>query len=94
MTSQKRSAEKKDPKVGKGNLPTMTRFDENRVINLKLLEISEKNLSPTLNVLNESKINLSEGLQYHLKNEKQIIENVYRVYSEKFFELFNVKNRE
>jgi hypothetical protein len=29
MTSQKRRAEKKDPKVGKGNKPTMTKFDEN-----------------------------------------------------------------
>ena len=28
MTSQKRRAEKKEPKVGKGNKPTMTRFDE------------------------------------------------------------------
>jgi hypothetical protein len=28
MTSQKRSAEKKDPKIGKGNKPTMTKFDE------------------------------------------------------------------
>ena len=28
MTSQKRRAEKKDPKVGKGNKPTMTNFDE------------------------------------------------------------------
>jgi hypothetical protein len=28
MTQQKRRAEKKDPKVGKGNAPTMTRFDE------------------------------------------------------------------
>ena len=28
MTSQKRNAEKKDPKVGKGNKPTMTHFDE------------------------------------------------------------------
>jgi hypothetical protein len=28
MTSQKRRAEKKDPKIGKGNKPTMTRFDE------------------------------------------------------------------
>ena len=28
MTSQKRNAEKKDPKVGKGNKPTMTKFDE------------------------------------------------------------------
>ncbi len=30
MTSQKRRAEKKDPKVGKGNKPTMTHFDENQ----------------------------------------------------------------
>ncbi len=30
MTSQKRRAEKKDPKVGKGNKPTMTHFDENK----------------------------------------------------------------
>jgi hypothetical protein len=30
MTSQKRRAEKKDPKVGKGNKPTMTRFDEGK----------------------------------------------------------------
>lgn len=28
MTTQKRRAEKKDPKPGKGNKPTMTRFDE------------------------------------------------------------------
>jgi ribosomal protein L44E len=28
MTSQKRRAEKNDPKVGKGNKPTMTKFDE------------------------------------------------------------------
>jgi hypothetical protein len=30
MTSQKRRAEKKDPKSGKGNKPTMTYFDENK----------------------------------------------------------------
>jgi hypothetical protein len=30
MTSQKRRAEKKEPKVGKGNKPTMTKFDENQ----------------------------------------------------------------
>jgi hypothetical protein len=28
MTSQKRNAEKKDPKIGTGNKPTMTKFDE------------------------------------------------------------------
>lgn len=31
MTAQKRRAEKKDPKIGKGNKPTMTRFDESEV---------------------------------------------------------------
>jgi hypothetical protein len=30
MTTQKRRAEKKDPKVGKGNKPTMTKFDEGK----------------------------------------------------------------
>ncbi len=30
MTSQKRRAEKKNPKSGKGNKPTMTHFDENQ----------------------------------------------------------------
>ena len=32
MTSQKRSAEKKDPKIGKGNKPTMTKFDEQQKV--------------------------------------------------------------
>lgn len=31
MTAQKRRAEKKDPKIGKGNKPTMTKFDEQKV---------------------------------------------------------------
>ena len=32
MTSQKRSAEKKDPKIGTGNKPTMTKFDEEQKV--------------------------------------------------------------
>jgi hypothetical protein len=40
MTSQKRRAEKKDPKVGKGNKPTMTKFDES-VKKRKIIEITE-----------------------------------------------------
>jgi len=35
MTSQKRRAEKKEPKIGKGNKPTMTHFDEHNDINEK-----------------------------------------------------------
>ena len=40
MTSQKRRAEKKDPKIGKGNKPTMTKFDEN-MRKSKKIQISE-----------------------------------------------------
>jgi hypothetical protein len=35
MTSQKRRAEKKDPKIGKGNKPTMTHYDEQTDVNEK-----------------------------------------------------------
>jgi hypothetical protein len=40
MTSQKRRAEKKEPKVGKGNKPTMTKFDEN-MEKRTIIQISE-----------------------------------------------------
>lgn len=43
MTSQKRRAEKKEPKVGKGNKPTMTRFDENQIVNMIMEEIYKLN---------------------------------------------------
>ena len=41
MTSQKRRAEKKDPKIGKGNKPTMTKFDES-MKKRKIIQISEE----------------------------------------------------
>ena len=37
MTAQKRRAEKKNPKVGKGNKPTMTHFDENNTKDVKIV---------------------------------------------------------
>jgi len=40
MTSQKRRVEKKDPKIGKGNKPTMTKFDES-MKKRKIIKISE-----------------------------------------------------
>ena len=42
-------------------------------------------------VLNESKAPraiLSEGLKYHLDNNKPLIENVYKAGSRKYFDLF------
>jgi hypothetical protein len=42
MTSQKRRAEKKDPKIGKGNKPTMTKFDENMESKPQIIKITEE----------------------------------------------------
>ena len=92
MTNQKRRAEKKEPKHGKGNTPTFTRFDENRLISLVLNNVESKSIEltyPTLKNLNENKSILSEGLQYHITNKLPIVENVYRIYSEEFFNLYN-----
>jgi hypothetical protein len=41
MTAQKRRAEKKDPKIGKGNKPTMTHFDES-MERRKVIQITEE----------------------------------------------------
>ncbi len=94
MTAQKRRAEKKDPKIGKGNKPTFARFDESinkdQIVNLVLNAINEvktPNLGPKINI-NESKLNISESLMYHINNNTPITENIYRVYSEEFFNLY------
>lgn len=87
MTAQKRRAEKKEPKVGTGNKPTMTKFDESKLIDLVINEINNVN-GPKIK-LNESVEILSEGMIYHVNNDKPLTENIYRVYSDKFYQLFN-----
>jgi hypothetical protein len=93
MTSQKRRAEKKEPKIGKGNKPTMTKFDEGQVIKLKMFEIlEEQNITkgPKLNnLLNENEFIISESLLHHINNQIPISENVFRAYSEQFFNIIN-----
>ncbi len=89
MTSQKRRAEKKEPKVGKGNKPTFTRFDENQIISLVIEDIKRVQNGPKLTTLSENQRVLSEGLTFHITNNKPLLENIYRVYSDKFFQLFN-----
>lgn len=88
MTAQKRRAEKKEPKVGKGNKPTFARFNEAQIINLVIDEIKNVNQGPQL-VNEDLRYSASEGLLYHLDNNKCLTENVYRIYSDKFFGLFN-----
>lgn len=88
MTAQKRRAEKKEPKVGKGNKPTFTKFDESRITNLVINEINNTSTPPQL-VNEDLRYSTSEGLLFHLDNNRFLTENVYRVYSDKFFGLFN-----
>jgi len=94
MTAQKRRAEKKEPKSGKGNKPTFARFDESinkdQIVNLVLNSINEikiDNRGPKM-VINESKNMISESILYHINNNLPITENVYRIYSEEFFKLY------
>ena len=94
MTAQKRRAEKKEPKSGKGNKPTFARFDESinkdQIVNLVLNSINEikiDNRGPKM-AINESKNMISESILYHINNNLPITENVYRIYSEEFFKLY------
>lgn len=92
MTDQKRRAEKKNPKTGKGNTPTYTSIDESRIKSLVLRNIevtSIKSFPPKLKTINEDTWLISEGLEYHINNQVPIVENVFRIYSEEFFNLYN-----
>ena len=89
MTAQKRRAEKKEPKVGKGNKPTFTRYDESKNITLVIDDIKKVQNGPKLTTISENNLVLSEGLLFHINNNKPLFENIYRVYSDKFFQLFN-----
>lgn len=98
MTAQKRRAEKKDPKVGKGNKPTFARYDESdltlnedQIVQIALNVINDLNhvdKGPEI-TLNEQVAPISESVLYHINNDLPIHDNVYRIYSEKFFNLYN-----
>lgn len=73
-----------------------TPIDENKIkhlVNLVIEEIKNIQQPPKLISLNENKIQISEGLDYHIKNEKPLVENVYRIYSKEFFNLFEESRR-
>lgn len=61
----------------------------NNIINLEISEIKKTPNGPRLTTLTENNLKLSDGLEYHINNNKPLIENVYRIYSESFFNLFN-----
>lgn len=64
MTAQKRRAEKKEPKVGKGNKPTMTRFDEERVSKLTDLILEEINSLKHTSILYEDEFGSVEETEF------------------------------
>ena len=86
MTSQKRRAEKNDPKPGKGNKPTMTRFDENMENNIKL-DLSLIRESIQYPKLITENVEISNALKYHVTSKKSLLENVYKLGTDNFFQL-------
>jgi hypothetical protein len=74
MTNQKRNAEKKEPKTGKGNKPTVTKFDENILLRLTKLVVEQLDNEikyEDLEVLKKinSYIDRQEVIQWHNDND-------------------------
>jgi hypothetical protein len=76
MTSQKRRAEKEDPKTGKGNKPTVTKFDEGL----------EKNTT-SYPMLVDKSVKISEALKNHILAKKPLKESIYKTGSDELLEL-------
>jgi len=92
MTQQKRRKENKDKSSGKGRKPNYAKYDEGTIVSMVINDLQQKSLvitHPTLKNINENLTNLSEGLKYHLENRIPIVENIYRVYSKEFFDIYN-----
>ena len=87
MTAQKRRAEKKEPKVGKGNKPTFTRYDESKNITLVIDDIKKVQNGPKLTTISENNLVLSEGLLFHINNNKPLFENVFKLGTNGFYVL-------
>jgi hypothetical protein len=73
----------------KGYMGMSQTMNENNMITLDFDEIIDSYNPPRLTTLSESNVIISEGLNFHITKEKPLIENIYRIYSEKFFNLFN-----
>jgi hypothetical protein len=75
MTAQKRRAEKKDPKVGKGNKPTMTRFDES-MEKRKVIQISEEQFKRLFENNNEIPVLIYEDESGSVENTDFVVDNL------------------
>ena len=59
----------------------------NKSIDLIVKKILKESLSPTMKLTQPCLI--SEDLKYHLENKISLSENIFRIYSEKYFKLIN-----
>lgn len=75
MTAQKRRAEKKDPKVGKGNKPTMTHFDES-MEKRKVIQISEEQFKRLFENNNEIPVLIYEDESGSVENTDFVVDNL------------------
>jgi hypothetical protein len=78
MTSQKRRAEKKEPKVGKGNKPTMTHFDENFDMkqNPQIIKITESQFKRLFEYNNETTVLIYEDEDGSVQNTNFIADDM------------------
>jgi len=78
MTSQKRRAEKKEPKVGKGNKPTMTHFDENLDMkkNPQIIKITESQFKRLFEYNDEMPVLIYEDEDGSVQNTNFIVDDM------------------
>ena len=75
MTSQKRRAEKKEPKVGKGNKPTMTHFDES-MEKRKVIQITEEQFKRLFENNEETPVLIYEDEFGSIENTDFVVDNL------------------
>lgn len=75
MTAQKRRAEKKDPKIGKGNKPTMTHFDES-MERRKVIQITEEQFKRLFENNEETPVLIYEDESGSVENTDFVCDNL------------------
>lgn len=75
MTAQKRKAEKKDPKTGKGNKPTMVKFDEGMKPR-KIIQITEEQFKRLFEYNEETPVLVYEDESGSVENTNYIADDM------------------
>jgi hypothetical protein len=103
MTSQKRRAEKKEPKIGKGNKPTMTHYNEDRIKRISNLVLEQLNDEISFDELSSLKkinslVNRQEVIDWFNQNDIDYVTmtdiEMYIMYIEKNIEDSNINTED